>query len=85
MQRIALTKAEPGMTLAQAVSQQGGPVLVGEGVVLTDAIIDRIRQIGVSVVCVEGTLLAGKIPKGICRLSRKICRFCSAVIKTMFL
>ena len=52
------------MTLAQAVSQQGGPVLVGEGVVLTDAIIDRIRQIGVSVVCVEGNPLGGENSEG---------------------
>lgn len=57
MQRIALTKATPGMVLAQSVRRQDGLVLVGEGLALTDAVIDRIRQAGVATVWVEGTPL----------------------------
>ena len=57
MQRIALTKASPGMVLAQPVHKQDGPVLVGEGLTLTYAVIDRIRQAGVATVWVEGTPL----------------------------
>jgi len=57
MQRIALTKASPGMVLAQPVYRQDGPVLVGEGLTLTEAVIERIRQSGVATVWVEGTPL----------------------------
>ncbi len=61
MQRIATTKATPGMVLAQSVNMQdGGPVLVGEGVVLTDSLIDRIRQAGIGTICVEGNPLGGQ-------------------------
>ena len=57
MQRIALTRAEPGMVLAQAVCRPDGLVLVGEGLVLSDAILDRIRGAGVATVWVEGNPL----------------------------
>ena len=59
MQRIALTKASPGMVLAQAVSRPDGPVLVGEGQSLTESLIDRIRQAGIGTVWVEGNPLGG--------------------------
>jgi len=64
MQRIALAKAKPGMVLAQAVSQPGGLVLVGEGFVLTDTVIDRIRQSGVSAVCIEENLPGAENSEG---------------------
>ncbi|GHV55275.1 hypothetical protein FACS1894206_09500 [Deltaproteobacteria bacterium] len=57
MQRIALTKASPGMVLAQAVSVGNGPVLVGEGLTLTEEIIGRMRAKGVSTIYVEGNPL----------------------------
>lgn len=61
MQRIALTKATPGMVLAQGVSRQGeGPVLVGAGVTLTESLIDRIRQAGAGTICVEGNPLGAQ-------------------------
>ncbi len=60
MQRIALTKATPGMVLAQAVCRSDGPVLVGEGLTLTDSVIERIRQAGIGTVWVEGNPLGAK-------------------------
>lgn len=58
MQRIALTKSVPGMVLAQAVSRRnGGPVLVGEGITLTETIIGAIREEGIGTIWVEGTPL----------------------------
>lgn len=60
MQRIALTRAETGMILAQAVSRPDGLVLIGEGVSLTDALIDRIHKAGVGTIWVEGNPLGGE-------------------------
>ena len=57
MQRIALTRATPGMVLARAVIRPEGLVLVGEGQVLTLAVIDRIRGAGIGSVWVEGNPL----------------------------
>lgn len=57
MQRIALTKASPGMVLAQAVCRPDGPVLVGEGQELTESLLDRIRAVGVGSIWVEGNPL----------------------------
>lgn len=57
MQRIALPKASAGMVLAKAVAREDGLVLLGEGVILTDAIIERIRSSGVGSVWVEGNPL----------------------------
>lgn len=49
------------MVLAQAVkAQEEGPVLVGAGITLTEAIIGRIRQAGVGTVWVEGNPLGGQ-------------------------
>ena len=57
MQRIALTKTKPGMVLAQPVYMPEGPVLVGEGYVLTESVIERIRRAGVGTIWVEGNPL----------------------------
>lgn len=57
MQRIALIRAEPGMVLAQAVCRPDGLVLVGEGISLSEAILDRIHKAGVSTIWVEGNPL----------------------------
>ena len=57
MQRIALTKSKPGMVLAQAVNMPEGPVLVGEGFVLNENVIERIRRAGVGTIWVEGNPL----------------------------
>ena len=45
------------MMLAQPVCRPDGPVLVGEGVSLTDALIDRIRLAGIGTIWVEGNPL----------------------------
>lgn len=42
------------MALAKAVCRPDGPVLVGEGVVLTDVVIERIRLAGVGSIWVDG-------------------------------
>lgn len=57
MQRIALPKAAAGMVLAKAVTRSEGLVLLGEGITLTDATIERIRSAGVGSVWVEGNPL----------------------------
>ena len=62
MQHIALAKVKSGMTLAQAVAHPNGPVLVGEGIVLTESIIDRIRRAGVFTVCVVGDSSGSDVP-----------------------
>lgn len=60
MQRIALTRAKAGMVLAQAVYRPDGLMLMGEGIILTDALIERIRQVGVGTVFVEGNPLGAE-------------------------
>lgn len=45
------------MILARPVNRPDGPVLVGEGQVLTNAAIRRIRDAGIGTVWVEGTPL----------------------------
>ncbi|MDL2209559.1 hypothetical protein LJC26_02000 [Desulfovibrio sp. OttesenSCG-928-O18] len=55
-----MIKAEPGMVLAQAVNRPDGLVLVGEGLVLSDAIIERIHAAGVSTIWVEGNPLGAE-------------------------
>ncbi len=57
MQCIVLTQSKPGMVLAQAVCLPDGPVLVGEGLALTEKVIERIRRAGVSTIWVEGNPL----------------------------
>ena len=57
MQRIALTKAKSGMVLAQSVVTPDGPVLVGEGLSLTENVIERIRRAGIGTIWVEGNPL----------------------------
>ncbi len=54
MQRIALSKAKPGMTLAEPVTRPDGLILVGPGLELTESIIDRIRSAGADTVTIEG-------------------------------
>ena len=60
MQRISLSQAKAGMVLAQAVHRPDGLVLIGEGLVLTDTAIERIRSVGIGIVCVEGNPLGAE-------------------------
>ncbi|MCG3113709.1 MAG: hypothetical protein MCM46_18045 [Candidatus Manganitrophus sp. SB1] len=57
MQSIPLSSAKPGMVLARSVtnpnSPNGAPVC-GKGIPLTDLLIERLAQMGVQSVTVEG-------------------------------
>ncbi len=59
MQRIPLTKATPGMVLAEPVSRSDGLIFVGAGLELTEAIIARISATGAGTIVVEGNPLGG--------------------------
>lgn len=54
MQRIPLKYADAGMILGKAVARPDGMVLAGEGTVLTDNIIDRLKNAGLPSIVVKG-------------------------------
>ncbi len=54
MQRIPLKLALPGMKLARAVEREDGITVVGEGVELTQALIDRLGSMEIERVVVKG-------------------------------
>jgi len=55
MQKIPLKLAAAGMKLAKSVERADGIVLVGEGTELSDPLITRIGQAGVSSIVVQGS------------------------------
>ena len=55
MQKIPLSLAEPGMTLAKAVVREDGITLVGEGTELSETLLARFEQSGISSVTVKGS------------------------------
>jgi len=59
MQKIPLRLAQPGMFLAQPVTQEGGRVLVGAGMELTSSILDRLAAADVYSIVVEGSPVSG--------------------------
>ena len=59
MQRIPIKFAAAGMTIAKVVNRGDGMVLAGEGLKLTDSIIDRLRNAGVGSLVVQGRPLPG--------------------------
>ncbi len=54
MQKIPLKLAAPGMKLAKSVSNKRGMTLCGEGTELTESIIDRMNEMEVKRITVEG-------------------------------
>lgn len=54
MQKIPLRLAQPEMTLAKAVLRDNGMVLVAEGTVLTQALLDRLANLNIESVIVDG-------------------------------
>ncbi|MFV0347052.1 MAG: hypothetical protein ACK5JO_00595 [Halodesulfovibrio sp.] len=54
MQKIPVKLAAPGMTLAKAVVREDGITLVGEGVELSESLIARFEQSGISTITVKG-------------------------------
>lgn len=55
MQKIPLSLAAPGMTLAKAVVREDGITLVGEGAELSEALLTRFEQSGIASITVKGT------------------------------
>jgi UDP-N-acetylmuramyl pentapeptide synthase len=54
MQKIPLTLAQPGMKLAKAITKANGMAIVGSGVELTEALIDRLDGMGIDKIFVVG-------------------------------
>lgn len=54
MSKLALDKLELGMKLAKPVTNAGGMVLLGENTELTSELIDRIKNMGIDSVYVQG-------------------------------
>ncbi|OUM89094.1 MAG: hypothetical protein BAA01_03335 [Bacillus thermozeamaize] len=71
MRMIALDKCFPGMRLAKSIYSVDGRVLLAQGVELTDRIIDRLKQYGISYVYIQDPMFADlqeepTIPDEIC-------------------
>jgi len=57
MQRIPISLATDGMTVARPIpnaDDPGGMPICGKGIVLTDSLIERLRERGVQALTVEG-------------------------------
>jgi hypothetical protein len=59
MQRIPIKFASPGMILAKPALREDGIVLVGEGLVLTDSILEKLKSSDLSSLVVKGHPLPG--------------------------
>lgn len=64
MQRISVTRLEPGMKVARHVFDADGRVLVAAGVVLRNSYINRLKELGVGSVYIQADILpAVEIPE----------------------
>jgi hypothetical protein len=57
MQRIPIALAKPGMKLAKEVvrpENPSGPAICGKGMELTESLLDRLRNMGIRSVTVQG-------------------------------
>lgn len=54
MPKIAVGNLKPGMKLSKPVVNEAGMILLGEGTELTNALIERLQNMNVSSVFVEG-------------------------------
>lgn len=59
MQRIPIKFASAGMSLAKPIARDNGMVLVGENTVLTDSIIERLKNAEIPSIVVKGRPLPG--------------------------
>ena len=55
MKRVSVELLKAGAVLAQAVVNESGMILIGEGTVLKDSHIDRLQGMSINSVFVEGT------------------------------
>ena len=58
MQNIPLSLAQPGMKLAKAITKANGMPIVGVGVELTEALIDRLDSMGIDTVSIAGAAVS---------------------------
>jgi hypothetical protein len=54
MQKIPLPLAEPDMVLEKPVTRDNGMILVGQGTVLTESLIARLKNMNIASVVVQG-------------------------------
>jgi hypothetical protein len=52
--KLAAERLEPGMVLARPVMNKSGMIMLGEGTELTDNLIEKIRDMGIESVHVQG-------------------------------
>ncbi|MBF0558142.1 MAG: hypothetical protein HQL08_05130 [Nitrospirae bacterium] len=55
MKRVLIDRLKPGMKLAKPVVNDAGMILIGEGTLLTGTHINRLENMSISSVFVEGT------------------------------
>lgn len=53
MRKVTPDKLEPGMTLVKPVLR-GSTVFLGEGMVLSESVVERLRTMEIDHVCIEG-------------------------------
>lgn len=53
MQRITADRLAVGMSLAESITNEHGLVLINEGVELTEALIEKIRNLGIEAVKIK--------------------------------
>jgi len=58
MQTIPLTLATSGMILARDILREDGIILCGKGTGLSEALIERLKRLGVQTITVEGHPIA---------------------------
>lgn len=54
MLRIPINDLKPGMKLAQSIQNDSGMILLSKGTELTPSIIERIIEMGIGIVSIEG-------------------------------
>lgn len=63
MQKIPLDKATSGMVIAKPVMNESGVVLIGEGTALTDAALEKLKDLEIPHVIVKGRPLDAGTPE----------------------
>jgi hypothetical protein len=52
--KVSVSSIKPGMRLSKPVINEAGMILLGEGTVLTNALIERLQNMNVSSIYIEG-------------------------------
>lgn len=60
MIRVLITDLKTGMKLAQPIQNESGMVLLGEGTEITPSIIDRLHEMGLTSVLIQGKRMPKK-------------------------